>query len=484
MAGALANIRREVRQLESYSGLESAQRVVFLPADEDQLRAVFHYARDFGRRITLHGGGHSFDAQSIGDDLVVSLECWTRIDPPQPDGTVRVQPGATWGDIVDALEPKGMVPPITVTTRHATVAGTLSGNCLSRFSPAYGKEGKHVVSFRLMTPDGIEHACRRPPKDKPRSRWSTTEKLFMAAIGGLGYIGAFLDITFKAIVDVPRPIRIKTVTEPFADFGRLQRELLSEVHSMPPEPDPRNEDLADAVYAAIPGSGEGERAVMFESSFTTGSGPPLILFQPDLPIRPLVEWLMRDRLCNDLIWAVALEVFRLPTTYVNSLRGYTFFMDGNVMAKRRARQFGVTLKTLQQTFIVPVDRLAQWLRHACRVFRRLDVTPTLQDLLYLPQDLPFYLSATPKAPGFAVSYAFDTSDPQEIELVTQAFVELSDTLRRAPYRGRVYLVKNVRANRATIKAMYGADLEGFLAVKGRHDPRSILRNGFFDRLLA
>jgi FAD/FMN-containing dehydrogenase len=79
MAADFARICREVRTLESYSGLESADRVVFLPADQDELAAVFAYAGEFGRRITLHGGGHSFDAQAIGDDLVVSLERWNTV---------------------------------------------------------------------------------------------------------------------------------------------------------------------------------------------------------------------------------------------------------------------------------------------------------------------------------------------------------------------------------------------------------------------
>jgi decaprenylphospho-beta-D-ribofuranose 2-oxidase len=481
MAASLNGIDREVRRLESYSGLDSADRLVLLPDTAAQLKAVFAYAREFGRRITLHGGGHSFDAQAIGDDLVVSLERRNKIHPPQANGTVRVEPGATWGDIVRALEPHGMVPPITVTTRHATAAGTLSGNCLSRFSPAYGKEGTHVRAFRLMTPDGRERVCRPPPiGDPPRT---ANEKLFMAAVGGLGYVGAFLDITFQAIVDVPRPIRLRTTTETFDDFDDLQDALIDAVNEMSPTPDPRNEELTDAVYAAVPGVGEPEHAVKFTSSFTTAAGLPMILFEPEHPIRPPVEWLMRDRRCNEMIWSVAFQAFRCKTAYVNGLEGYTFFMDGNVKAKRWARDLGVTLKTLQQTFIVPVDRLAEWLRHARGVFQRLRVAPTLQDMLYLPQDLPFYLSATPKAPGFAVSYAFDTSDTAEIELVTEAFVELSDTLRRAPYRGRVYLVKNVRASRATIKAMY-ADLEAFRAVKEKYDRKGILRNGFYDRLLA
>ena len=74
MAPSLTGIDRVVRKLESYSGLESVDRVVFLPDTKQQLKAVFGYAADFGRRVTLRGGGHSFDAQSLGDDLLVSLE--------------------------------------------------------------------------------------------------------------------------------------------------------------------------------------------------------------------------------------------------------------------------------------------------------------------------------------------------------------------------------------------------------------------------
>jgi len=476
----LADICREFRLLESYSGLESAHRLVFLPKDEDELRTVFRYAGDFGRRITLHGGGHSFDAQSIGDDLVVSLERRNAVDP-QPDGTVVVGPGATWGAIFKNLALEGMVPASTVTTRHATAAGTLSGNCLSRFSPVWGKEGKHVRSFRLMTPDGRTHVCTRPPDRKPPARWNRGERLFMAAIGGLGYIGAFLEITFEAIVEVPRPIRVKTTTETFEGFDLLEEKLRER---LPRLPDARKEHLADAVYGAVPGAGDDERFVRFRSSYTTGCGPPLILYEPDLAIRPIVEWLMRDRRCNELIWAAAFGLFGLRTTYVNNLEGYTFFMDGNVKAKEWARCFGVRLKTLQQTYIVPVGRLTQWMRHARGVFHTHDVTPTLQDVMYLPQDLRFYLSSTSRAAGFAVSYAFDTSEEGELKRVTEAFVELSDTLLHKPYEGRVYLVKNVRANRATINAMYGDDLARFRSVKAEGDPDGILRNGFYDRVLA
>ena len=37
---------------------------------------------------------------------------------------------------------------------------------------------------------------------------------------------------------------------------------------------------------------------------------------------------MRDRRCNELLWAVAFECFQRWTTYVNKVEDYTFFMDG------------------------------------------------------------------------------------------------------------------------------------------------------------
>ena len=47
------------------------------------------------------------------------------------------------------LKPRGLVPAVMVTTENATAGGTLSGDCLSRFSPAWGKEGEWIDSFKL-----------------------------------------------------------------------------------------------------------------------------------------------------------------------------------------------------------------------------------------------------------------------------------------------------------------------------------------------
>ena len=161
-------------------------------------------------------------------------------------------------------------------------------------------------------------------------------------------------------------------------------------------------------------------------------------------------------------------------------------MDGNARAKQKW-PFG-TLKTVQQTFVVPSDlqgdeagdSLTRWLEETRRFFADRNLEPTLLDVLWLPRDLPFLMSATSDMAGFAVSYAFETSNPDKIERVKEAFTELSDILWRQ-YGGRVYLVKNVSVRQSTLAEMYGDNAYEFFALKRELDPGRMLRNEFLER---
>ncbi len=79
-------------KLGCYSGLYSSSGGGPAPTDVDQLRAIFAEAREAGRRVTLRAGAHSFDGQSLGDDLVVSM---LRLDTIEvlDEERMRVGPG-------------------------------------------------------------------------------------------------------------------------------------------------------------------------------------------------------------------------------------------------------------------------------------------------------------------------------------------------------------------------------------------------------
>ena len=121
--------------------------------------------------MTFRAGEHSFDSQSLNEDIVVSMNRFDRVGDVHQgqDGGPRVTvgSGATWGAIIRKLKPLGFLPAVTVTTEHASAGGTMSGDCLSRFSCAHGKEGRHIKSFELMTPEGTVLTCTPPGRGCP-----------------------------------------------------------------------------------------------------------------------------------------------------------------------------------------------------------------------------------------------------------------------------------------------------------------------------
>jgi decaprenylphospho-beta-D-ribofuranose 2-oxidase len=150
------------------------------------------------------------------------------------------------------------------------------------------------------------------------------------------------------------------------------------------------------------------------------------------------------------------------------------------------------MRNIQQTFVVPFDRdggddwesgqnaLVRWLETAHRLLEERGLSPTLHDVLFLPADEPFLLSSTAAGPGFAVSYAFETSRRSTLRKAADAFRELSDVLW-TQFGGRVHLVKNVFASKQTLAEMYGENLKRFFDLKGDLDPAGILRNDFLER---
>jgi decaprenylphospho-beta-D-ribofuranose 2-oxidase len=501
---ALSDIPGRRRKLESYSGLYNSRAHVFEPRSVDDLRRILAHALAGRHRVTLRSGGHSFDAQSLGDDVVVWMRHFDEIGEVEtvPDAKgeykrVRVGAGATWGAIVAKLQPLGLVPAVTVTTQHATAGGTLAGDCLSRFSPAWGKEGRWVESFEMLTMDGHTLTCLPPSESKREGKWSQQERAFMATIGGLGYVGVVLAITYRLLDVGPVDERIGVRTEVRKDtsFDGLASALVPAVAKTHGEDsDVRDPRKHDAIYSAVSGRLGDPQTLLFTSAFTTTKDRhPMLLFRPHLLLRIFVEWGFRWEAFNKLLWWASFRFGFAPgMVYLDDLEGYTFFMDGNVRAKAAARLFGVRLKTLQQTFVVPSetksqagwdqakDDLVEWLEHAEVVLRERGLTPTLQDVLFLPRDERFPMSMTAGMAGFAVTYAFETSNKRRLARAQEAFVVMADMLWDK-FRGRVYLVKNVHASKKTLTEMYGANVAEFFAIKSELDPHGLLRNEFLER---
>jgi decaprenylphospho-beta-D-ribofuranose 2-oxidase len=479
-----------------YTHLYEERAWILTPDGVEQLRQIFAYARESGRRVTMRGGGHSFDDQPIGDDLVVSTEKMNSIELLEGD-RVRVGPGATWGEIFAATEPKGLIPAITVTTEKATAGGTLSADCLSRFSPAYGKEGTRVESFELLTTEGELLNCSAPPSDANWAKLTREQRAFRGVIGGFGYLGAVVSVTYRllAVGETGGQIGVRTFARTYEGYDRLVRDLVPATEQTYLEAsDPNDPGKLDAIWSGLVTSRGGrKRTFLFTSAYTPKpERRRLPVHRPKFLLRVPYEWLMRRRWSSRLLWSIAFRLGFHRDEYIDDVEGFTFFMDGNARAKRVGKWFGFSMRNIQQTFVIPFDpaggagwqagrdALVDWLDTAQKLLDDRDLSPTLQDVLFLPGDEPFLLSSTAGGPGFAASYAFETSRRSTLERVSEAFSDLAD-IAWEKFGGRVHLVKNVVASQRTLAEMYGDGAERFSELKRELDPAGILRNDFLER---
>jgi decaprenylphospho-beta-D-ribofuranose 2-oxidase len=210
---------------------------------------------------------------------------------------------------------------------------------------------------------------------------------------------------------------------------------------------------------------------------------------PQHPLRVPIEWLMRASVISEGLWTVIDRwFFDLERPYVDSLFDYTFFMDGNVRARRVAQSLGMPMSTVQQTFMIPFDwgarkksyrRLVRFAGAIEAITNRDEIPPTLLDILYVAGD-EFLLSANHRMDAFAVTLAFETSDQESVRRIRRALAELSGRALRLG--GRVHLVKNVHAAPGHLEAMYAHALPDLVRLKRLVDPGGILRNEFLERV--
>jgi FAD/FMN-containing dehydrogenase len=509
----MSSLPKRPKKLDCYSGMYTARpQEIQSPETIEELKKIFAQAQAKGQKVTLRAGAHAFDEQALGRELVVSMDKLKSIEVLEKTSQVRVEPGAPWGEIVAELQPYGLVPAGTVTSSVATAGGTLASDCLSRFSPRYGKEAVWVEEFSLLTLAGNELKCTRPPEGKPRSTWSAGEEMFMAAAGGFGYLGAIVSITYNLLWFPAKISSVVTVPTKHATFDELAAVLVpatktaldqaaattrspSGAVTVTPGTAPAGVTTdPDAVYAGLyVGGRRGLSWILYKSSFSTETKLHRCpLYWPaSNPFRLLAEWLMRVPLLRRWFSQIFFNKTRDGDTYIDDLHDFLFFMDANARARRIAGRFGFNLRTIQQTFIVPVDfaatgcdsaeaRLVEWLNHAHGLFRAKGLEPTLQDVLFLPEDLAFNLSPSAGSPGFAVSYAFETSNRGKLAAAQETFRVLADHLWDR-FGGRVSLVKNVYVSQETLANMYGAPAKEFFDLKTRYDPQGLLRNKFLER---
>ncbi|XXX74665.1 FAD-binding oxidoreductase [Sorangium sp. So ce134] len=480
--------RKPLCRLQGYSGLHQSFGDLYTPGSIEELRVLFRMAKRTGRRITFRAGAQSFDGQALNDDIMISMTRFTSIDIDEEGARMTVGAGATWGAIARELAARGFVPYTVVSTSHATAGGTVSGDCLSRFSCTGGKEGHYVERLTLLTLDGELLSLGRD---------EATSALFHAVIGGLGYLGAVIDVTYRVARVAPAgtPIRVVTEATRCGSLEELAETLLPRAEQLLPAEGGRAVEegwVPEALFSIAFHTLEGSKSMILRSRYVAGTSHalrPLLNHRRNYPLRVPIEWLMRAAVVSRAVWTIIDRfVFDVSRPNVDELMGFLFFMDGNVLANRIGQALGVPMITVQQAFMIPYDpgapedsrrRLVDFLKRIDEIATRDGIPPLLLDVLHIQGDR-FLLSANHGTDGFAVTVAFVGSDEDSVCRIRLRLTELS--AYSLELGGRVYLVKNVNTAAEHLQAMYAHALPEFVRLKQRVDPDGLLRNEFLERV--
>jgi FAD/FMN-containing dehydrogenase len=161
--------------------------VVRCAGTADVIDAV-NLAREHGLLTAVRGGGHSVAGHSTCDDcLMIDLSPMRGVWVSPDDRRVRVQGGATWGDVDRETQVFGLAVPGGVVSTTG-VAGLTLGGGIGWLHRQYGLACDNLRSVEIVTADG----------QLLRASETENEELFWAVRGGGGNFGVVTTFEFEA----------------------------------------------------------------------------------------------------------------------------------------------------------------------------------------------------------------------------------------------------------------------------------------------
>lgn len=379
--------------------------------------------------------GRSYGDSALSTTVIRTTRLNCILDFDQAQGLVDCEAGVSLAELIDTFLPQGWFLPITPGTKYITIGGAIASDVHGKNHHVAGCFSECVASFELMIADGTIVEC---------SKEKNTE-LFQATCGGMGLTGLITSAK----------VQLKKVSSAFIDQKILRAKNLD--HSV---------ELFDK-YASVPysvawidclakGTSLGRSLVMIGDHAAEGGlllpDKKKVTIPVDFPSFTLNRFSVSA--FNALYYKRIKENVVEKTTDIDS---FFYPLDAVGNWNRIYGKAGFT----QYQFVLPRESSKEGLKKILERISGAGLGSFLAVLKLFGPENSNYLSFPHEGLTLALDFKIENK-----------LFPLLDTLDALvlDYGGRLYLTKDVRMSKDTLRAGY-PQLDKFIKVRDQVDPK-------------
>lgn len=176
-----AGPRRRVEEISGWGGARPARVELLEVAGAEQAARIVAEAAHSSRQAIPRGMGRSYgDAAQREGGVVLGSGGMRRFSLDAGTGLLEAEAGATLGEILKDVVPRGWMVPVVPGTQHVSVGGAIAGDVHGKNHGAAGTFARHVEAIGLLTGEGEV------------SELIPADDAFWATAGGMGLTGLIL----------------------------------------------------------------------------------------------------------------------------------------------------------------------------------------------------------------------------------------------------------------------------------------------------
>ena len=442
---------------------------VVQPTTIDGIRGALALAQAHGWQVALRGTGCSYGDASCGTGkLVIDLTRFNRIlDFDRTSGLIRVEAGATIGDIWQYALPLGWWPPVVSGTMAPTLGGAAAMNIHGKNCWRAGPIGDHIRTLKILTVDGQE---RTLADDDP---------LFSAIISGFGELAVITEVT----------LQLKHIYAGDMDVDALCGGNWAEIFQIFREWQDKSDYLVGWIDAFATGNAAGRGLVHMAHQLPQGAvadpSPRMTVAAQSLPSRLFGiipkswMWVLFWPFANNLGWRLicmakywSARLLEHGKRYRQGHAAFHFLLDYVPNWKWAYKPHGL----IQHQIFVPRDAAEQVFGQVFAIEQK--------------YGMPSWLAVMKRhrADRFLLSHGLDGYSLAQDFAVTPGnrakLWEMCHEIERLVLAagGRFYFAKDLTVEPETVAKAWPRDsLERFRALRAELDPKGVLSTDLYER---